>query len=320
MENASFIIQIHGGAWDIPEELKAPHQHGVWAAYEKAAAFLRQGCEPLKVVVEALATMEDDGIFDAGKGSFLNEHGEVELDAGIMEGNNLKAGAVAGLGGFANPARIALAVLEHTEHVLLVGKGAESFASQHGFVRVEPASLVHPRELAAFEAWVAAGRPDAKVFFAKREKQRVGAVPEQRGTVGVVLGTKNGAGGYDLFAGTSTGGTPGKRAGRVGDVPLVGCGFYADNESAAVSCTGWGEGLMRMAMAKTVSEYVRSGLHPQQAVEKALRELFRRTGGRGGIIAIDRQGLTGAAYTTPAMAYAGSRSVQIDMQTGLAPL
>jgi len=123
--------------------------------------------------------------------------------------------------------------------------------------------------------------------------------------IGVALAIEGVGGRYGLFAGTSTGGTPGKLAGRVGDVPLPGCGFYADDEGAAVSCTGWGEGLARVVAAKSVSELCRQGTPPQEAVEQVLGELLRRTGGRGGIIAVDGRGRTGAAYTTPEMAFAG---------------
>jgi beta-aspartyl-peptidase (threonine type) len=301
-----FIVQIHGGAWDIPQELLEAHARGTQAAYERAHGLLSQGARPLDAVVAALEVMENDPTFDAGTGSFLNENGEVELDAGVMEGEGLRAGAVTCIGSFANPSHIALAVLERTEHVLLAGAGAEAFAQTQGFRKPPPQSLIHPREIRAFEAWVAAGKPDAKVYFAKKESEsQAGAAPDRRGTVGVVIALANPTGGHSLFAGTSTGGTPGKRAGRVGDVPLIGCGFYADNEGAAVSCTGWGEGLARVSAAKSVSERVRLGMHPQDAVEDVLRLMHRRTGGRGGLIALDTQGRMGAAYSTPEMAYAG---------------
>jgi beta-aspartyl-peptidase (threonine type) len=305
-----FLVQIHGGAWDIPQELIAPHHAGVQAAQKRTFEVLHSGSHPLDAVAEALAVMENDPTFDAGHGSFLNENGEVELDAAVMEGQNLRAGSVACLSSFENPGRIALAVLQKTEHVLLAGSGAEAFALKQGFRKVAPRSLIHPREIAAFERWVAAGKPDAKIFFSKPESQSTaGATPEKRGTVGVVIGVLNSVGKYDLFAGTSTGGTPGKMEGRVGDVPLVGCGFYADNEGAAVSCTGWGEGLARIVAAKSVSDMCAAGMHPQDAIETVLRNMHRRTGGRGGLIAIDYQGRTGVAYSTPEMAYAGENPV-----------
>lgn len=324
-EEPAFRIAIHGGAWDIPRSLVAAHIKGVEAAHARATSMLRSGASPLDVVVEVLCVLEDDPVFDAGHGSFLNAEGQVELDAAIMEGSGLRAGAVACLGAFANPSRVARAVMDHTDHVCLTGAGAYAFACEQGFVPLPPDALVHPRERLAFETWIKAGRPSAKVFFAHAENATaVGLEPDKRGTVGVVLAVKQnllssasqhqhqlkpvpGQGQYALFAGTSTGGIPGKRPGRVGDVPLVGCGLYADDwGGAAVSCTGWGEGLMRIAAAKSVSEKVKSGFHPQQAVEAVLQELWVRTQGRGGLIALDTHGRLGAAFTTPDMAFAGA--------------
>ncbi len=277
-------------------------------AYEAALAVLQAGKAPLQAVLAALKVMEDDPTFDAGTGSFLNEDGEVELDAAVMEGVGLKAGAVASVGRFKNPSEIALAVMERTEHVLLIGGGAERFALAEGFTPVEPRSLVHPREYEGYEAWVKAGKPDARVFFDEEGKVGSGngkAEHDKRGTVGVVIGVQNAAGAYDLYSGISTGGTRGKRVGRVGDAPLVGCGLYADNEGAAVCCTGWGEAFIRTAAAKSVADLVGRGAAPQEAVEAVLATILRRTEGRGGIIAIGPDGRTGAAFSTPDMGYAG---------------
>lgn len=300
-----FVIQVHGGAWAIPASLSAPHAAGVERAWRAALAALQAGQAPLRAVVAALTVMEDDPTFDAGTGSFLNEDGQVELDAAVMEGAGLRAGAVASVGRFKNPCELALAVMERTDHVLLIGGGAERFALAEGFQPVDPRSLVHPREHAGYEAWVKAGRPDARVFFAEPEGAGEDAAPQKRGTVGVVLGVRTPAGRYDLFTGLSTGGTRGKKVGRVGDTPLVGCGLYADDEGAAACCTGWGEAFIRTAAAKSVSDLVSRGAPPQEAVEQVLRTILRRTGGRGGIIAVGPDGRTGAAYTTPDMGYAG---------------
>jgi beta-aspartyl-peptidase (threonine type) len=304
-----FVIQIHGGAWAIPDALKPPHAAGVKRAHEAALHSLQAGEAPLQAVIAALKVMEDDPTFDAGTGSFLNEDGEVELDAAVMEGIGLKAGAVASVGRFKNPCEIALAVMERTEHVLLIGSGAERFAVAEGFAPVDPRSLVHPREYQGYEAWVKAGKPDARIFFDEEGKVTPDgrkADHDKRGTVGVVIGVRNAEGAYDLYSGISTGGTRGKRVGRVGDAPLVGCGLYADNEGAAVCCTGWGEAFIRTAAAKSVSDLVGRGTAPQEAVEAVLATIHRRTEGRGGIIAIGPDGRTGAAFTTPDMGYAGN--------------
>jgi len=309
-----FVVQVHGGAWNIPPGLKQPHIDGVRRAHAAALVALSAGARPLDVVVSVLAVLEDDPTFDAGTGSFLDEDGRVQLDAAVMEGAGLRAGAVAAVGKFRNPAAIALAVMERTEHVLLIGEGAERFALSEGFVPADPRSLVHPREYEGYEAWLRAGRPDARIFFDEEGRVgtetggRAGGHTERgkRGTVGVVIGVSSAAeGSVALFAGASTGGTRGKKAGRVGDVPLVGCGIYADDEGAAVCCTGWGEAFIRAAAAKSVSDRVAAGSHPQEAAEEVLRMIHRRTAGRGGIMAIDPRGRMGAAFTTPDMAYAG---------------
>ena len=304
-----FVIQVHGGAWDIPADLKEPHAAGTGRAFQAAQEALASGLAPLQAVIAALRILEDDPVFDAGKGSSLNEDGEVELDAAVMEGGMLRAGAVAAVSRFPHPCEIALAVMERTSHVLLIREGAERFALAQGFVPVDPATLVDQREHESHRAWVAAGKPDARRFFdaeGRLSHGRTVVEHEKRGTVGIVLGVQDEADGrFHLYAGISTGGTRAKMAGRVGDAPLVGCGFYADDEGGAVCCTGWGEGFIRTAAAKRVSDLLGGGMAPQEAVERTLREIERRTQGRGGIIAVDARGRTGAAFTTPDMAYAG---------------
>ena len=307
-QDPRFAVQIHGGAWNIPPALKQPHIDGVRRAHQAALSELAAGRRPLDVVVSTLAVLEDDPTFDAGTGSFLDEDGRVQLDAAVMEGDGLRAGAVAGVGRFKNPGAIALAVLEKTEHVLLIGEGAERFALSEGFQPVDPRSLVHPREYQGYEAWVRAGKPDARVFFDEEGKT------SRHDTVGVVIGVRGADGRCSLFAGASTGGTRGKKAGRVGDVPLVGCGIYADRDGAAVCCTGWGEAFIRASAAKSVSDRVAAGAHPQEAVEEVLAFILRRTGGRGGIMAVDSRGNLGAAFTTPDMAYAGPACRHLEMQ------
>jgi beta-aspartyl-peptidase (threonine type) len=304
-----FIIQIHGGAWDIPAELKDLHREGVGAAYHAALDALEGGSDPLDAVIAALKVMEDDPVFDAGRGSSLNEDGEVELDAAVMEGRDLRAGAVAAVGHFKNPCEIALAVMERTSHVLLIREGAERFALAQGFTPIDPRSLVDPREYESFEQWRRAGKPDARLFFDSEGRVNPGGSlteHEKRGTVGMVLGIRARMGDpCRLYAGISTGGTRAKMAGRVGDAPLVGCGLYADDSGGAVCCTGWGEGFIRTAAAKGVSDLIEAGRPPQEAVEAVLRKIDQRVHGRGGIIAIGADGRTGAAFTTPDMAYAG---------------
>lgn len=308
-QNPRFCIQIHGGAWDIPANLKNLHIAGVHAAYDAALDVLTSGAPPLRAIVTALKVMEDAPVFDAGRGSSLNEDGEVEMDAAVMAGQTLQAGAVASIGHFKNPCEIALAVMEQTQHVLLIRDGAERFALSQGFSPIDPKTLVDPREYESFEAWIKAGKPDARLFFDAEGRVNPGqemTSHDKRGTVGIVLGVRNQASKrYQLFAGISTGGTRAKMAGRVGDAPLVGCGLYADDEGGAVCCTGWGEAFIRMAAAKGVSDLIGRGMSPQEAVESVLLAMERRIHGRGGILAIGPDGRSGAAFTTPDMAYAG---------------
>lgn len=323
-DHANIRILIHGGAWDIPVECHWAHAFGVKRAFEAALAAYHAGASGLNIVVAALEILEDDPTFDAGRGSFLNECGEVELDAGLMEGSSLRAGAVAGIRNFLHPSKIAFDVLDKTHHAFLVGEGAEQFALRCGHLKTSPEDLVDPREREVFARWLAAGKPDAKVFFAAPAEKSSRSVtePHKRGTVGVVVALRNRASAgsaqsephWNLFAGTSTGGTPGKMQGRVGDVPVIGAGVYADDEGAAVSCTGWGEGLLRIAAGQRISAAVRAGVPIQQAVERTLMDLHRRLEGHAGIIAIDGHGRMGASFTTPFMAFAGPAGVVTHLQ------
>lgn len=307
-EHPDVRILVHGGAWDIPSELHEAHACGVAHAYRAALDCFRSNRSGIASVLAALEVLEADPIFDAGRGSFLNEDGEVELDAGIMVGKTLQAGAVAGVRNFLHPSRIAHDVMEKTRHAFLVGEGAESFAMKLGHKPLPPSELVDPRERVAFDRWIAAGRPDAKVYFStpSLDLPFVGSQPDRRGTVGVVVSVRESAShtGWTLFAGTSTGGTPGKMRGRVGDVPVIGAGIYADDEGAAVSCTGWGEGLLRIAAGQRISCMVRAGTPLQVAVELTLIELNERLDGHAGIIAADALGNLAVSYTTPYLAVA----------------
>lgn len=315
-------ILVHGGAWDIPAELHGAHARGVAQAYRAALSCFCESGSGLETVLAALRVLEEDPTFDAGRGSFLNEFGEVELDAGLMVGKTLRAGAVAGVRNFLHPSLIARDVMENTSHAFLIGEGAESFALKCGHVPLSPDELVDPRERIAFERWLAAGRPDAKVYFARPVEGLpfAGSSPERRGTVGVVVAVRDSSSvsGWTLFAGTSTGGTPGKMKGRVGDVPIIGAGVYADDEGAAVSCTGWGEGLLRIAAGQRISATVRAGVPLQRAVELTLIDLKGRLDGHAGIIAADAQGNLAASFTTPFLALAAPRGLVTHLQPTVA--
>ena len=269
-------IVVHGGAGQLAESEAEAHFAGCRAAARIGADVLRAGGSALDAVVAAVAALEDDPLFNAGTGAAPNRAGEVELDAALMDGEALRYGGVAALPPFANPIRIARAVLDDGEHILLAGEGAAAFARERGFAPSSSQALVRRRARAS------------------------------TGTVGAVALDAAG----HLAAATSTGGTANKRVGRVGDSPLPGCGTYADDRRAAVSCTGPGEPIARVLLARATAERVAAGADPDSAARAALAELAERTGARAGLIVLDRAGRFAALHTTPAMSWA--RATQAD--------
>ncbi len=282
------LIVVHGGAWKIPEEEHTPHGEGCRRAALAGWEVLRAGRSAVDAVEAAVRALEDDPTFDAGRGSCLNAAGEVELDAIIMDGRTLSLGAVAAVRRVRNPVTLARRVMEKGPHNFLVGSGAEEFARYHGMPLISPEELIVARERARWEAWRAGNGLYTENLFAPS------------GTVGAVALDREG----HLAAATSTGGKPNKWPGRVGDSPLVGCGAYADDRSAAASATGDGEALMRILATGTVCAQVARGHSPQEAAEEMLRLLAERTGGYGGLIVLDPRGRFGIAHTTPHMAWA----------------
>jgi len=283
---------VHGGAWSIPRSAEEACRNGCRRALEAGWKILSQGGSALDAVEAAIIVLEDDPVFDAGIGSHLNREGRVELDAILMDGATLNAGAVASVQRVQNPIRLARKVLESTDHMLLVGPGAEQFAVENGLELCAPEDLIIERELQAWRR-CREGNHSSEFHFA-----------EHQGTVGAVA--LDGMG--NLAAGTSTGGTCCKFPGRVGDSPLVGCGCYADSEAGGISCTGWGEAIMKIVMAKTAADFLRppSGGAPlpaQEAAERTVRLLAERGRGTGGLILLDREGRPGFAYNTSHMAY-----------------
>jgi beta-aspartyl-peptidase (threonine type) len=261
--------------------------------------------------------MEDDDTFDAGRGSFLTRDGRVQLDALLMNGADLRTGGVACVERLRNPIQAARLVLEKSPHVYFVGSGAERFSEQHGMRLVENTELIVPRErarLMAFQRAEAGGEPDTTFSGTSAEQTAIeaevsGALPEElrvedptlhsHDTVGAVALDVHG----NLAAGTSTGGTLSKAPGRVGDSSLIGCGCYADNLSAAVSLTGWGEPIMKLVLGKWAVDRVAAGATPQAAAESAIAYLFNRLGGHGGIILLGPDGEFGLSHNTPRMAW-----------------
>lgn len=298
---------VHGGAGDIPDDAVDAYVAGVRAAIAVGWRILERGGSAVDAVEAAIVVMEDDEAFDAGRGSVLNRDGRVQLDALIMDGASLAAGGVGAVETVRNPIRVARVVMERSPQVYFVGEGAERFAAEHGFEPIDNAELVTSRERLRFED--ARERAAAALEI---DLRAVGETGFPHGTVGAVALDVRG----NLAAGTSTGGTTYKPVGRVGDSSIVGCGGYADNESAAVSCTGEGEAIMRLVLGKWAVDRVAEGLTPQEAAKAAIARLESRLGAGGGLILLDRLGRAGIAFNTPRMAW-GVRTVNsLDASAG----
>jgi beta-aspartyl-peptidase (threonine type) len=285
------VLLVHGGAWAIPDDMVEAHLNGVRNAMAAGWRVLAGGGDALDAVEEAVVVMEDDETFDAGRGSFLNRDGKVQLDALIMDGATLRAGGVGCVERLRNPVRAARKILSESPHVYFVAEGAERFASEHGIQLCTNEDLIVPREvkrLQEFQARGAAGQPD--LFAPAISHDTVGAV------------ALDGHG--NIAAATSTGGTLNKAPGRLGDSSLIGCGCYADNKTAAASTTGWGEPIMKLVLAKWAADRVAAGNLPEWVAAEAINYLESRVQGHGGMILLDARGRFGIAHNTPRMAWA----------------
>jgi len=281
------ILVAHGGAGFVSEDRRDAHVEGVRAAAAAGLEALRSGASSVEAVVCAVAAMENDPQFNAGLGSSLNERGEIELDAAVMDGLSRRAGAVGALPPFENAIRLALAVLEEGRHVFYAGEGAALFAERSGFVRLPAEALTTQRARARLEA------------------RRAGRAGEAwaGGTVGAVACDAAG----HVAAATSTGGTVGKAVGRIGDTPLVGAGTFADDASCAVSATGVGEGIIRATLASRVGLAVEDGADLEAAVVAAMKAFGERFEGSGGLIAVDARGGHVVQTNTRTMSHAIAR-------------
>jgi beta-aspartyl-peptidase (threonine type) len=285
-------IIVHGGAGLVVAERYDRLRAGVRAAAEAGNGVLDAGGSALDAVVAAVRFLEDDPEFNAGTGAALTRDGAVETDAAVMCGESRRVGAVAAVPDLANPVLLARAVLDAGEHVLLAGPSAWQFAAEVGIRRAPPGSLVTDRARHRLQAALAAARDKSGGLLgavlreggAAGAAATVGAVFRERegGTVGAVARDRRGG----LAAATSTGGIVGKRSGRIGDSPIAGAGTWADRE-IAVSATGDGEAILRVALARTIAAYTATGLSVREAASSALAELRRLTGGSAGVIAVD---------------------------------
>ncbi|MDG1253093.1 MAG: isoaspartyl peptidase/L-asparaginase [Schleiferiaceae bacterium] len=280
-------IVIHGGAGVITRENMSPEMEAlVRSSLERVLdsgyAALERGENRMDVVVRVLGILESDSLFNAGIGAVVNAEGVAELDASLMDGETKQAGAVAGLRHILHPAALAREVMSHSEHVFMIGEGAETFAQQRGMTLVDNDTFLTHRRHAQYARW---------------------AEQHKRGTVGVVLRDREG----HLAAGTSTGGMMGKQWGRVGDVPVLGAGTYADDQGAAVSCTGHGEYFIREAVAYQVNARMQfGGLSLADAAHHILFEVLNAEEGQGGLIAIDAQGHAVMEFNSSGM-YRGAK-------------
>jgi beta-aspartyl-peptidase (threonine type) len=310
-------LLVHGGAWAIPDDAAAAHLAGVSEALERGYAILSVGGSALDAVETAVTILEDDPAFDAGRGSFLTSDGRVQLDALLMDGGRMKAGGVACVERLRNPIQAARLVLEKSPHVYFVGIGAEQFAQAHGMTLIDNSKLVLDRErerLAQAQARAKAGLSDGTFSGLRDDKDPETAISlgmDSHDTVGAVALDAHG----NLAAGTSTGGTLNKTPGRVGDSSLIGCGCYADNLSAAVSLTGWGEPIMKLVLGKWATDRVADGTAPEIAAREAISYLYNRLGGHGGIILLGPDGRFGLAHNSPSMAW--GLATPSGLQTGL---
>jgi beta-aspartyl-peptidase (threonine type) len=280
----------------MPDDAVPAHENGIAKALAAGYAVLEAGGTSVSAVEAAVVVMEDDETFDAGRGSFLTRDGRVQLDALLMDGSSLRTGGVACVERLRNPIKAARLVLDQSPHVYFVGAGAERFARQHGMELCDNMDLVIPREqerLYAFQQAELAGAAD-ETFSGPSA-----AALQSHDTVGAVALDIHG----NIAAATSTGGTLSKAPGRVGDSSLIGCGCYADNLSAAVSLTGWGEPIMKLVLGKWTVDRVQAGVAPEDAAAQAIAYLHKRLGGHGGIILLAPDGRIGLAHNTPRMAW-----------------
>ena len=290
------VLVVHGGAWAIPDDMIEAHLNGVRNALAAGWRVLERGGGALDAVEEAVVIMEDDETFDAGRGSFLNRDGKVQLDALIMDGATLRAGGVGCVERLRNPIRTSRKILSESPHVYFVSEGAERFAVEHGVTLCSNEDLIIPRE-----------RERLREFQARPEgaSEDLFAPTISHDTVGAVALDADG----NVAAATSTGGTLNKAPGRLGDSSLIGCGCYADNKSAAASTTGWGEPIMKLVLAKWAVDRVLAGNLPQWAAAESINYLESRLQGHGGMILLDATGRIGIAHNTPRMAWASKTAV-----------
>ncbi|XP_023957353.1 isoaspartyl peptidase/L-asparaginase-like isoform X1 [Chrysemys picta bellii] len=306
------VLVVHGGAWAIPDEFAERSILGVKNAVKNGFAVLEMGGSSMKAVEIAVRALEDDAVFDAGHGAVLNADGYVELDAIIMNGKTLAAGAVSCIRNISNPVTFACSVLEKTPYVMLTGTGANQFAEKLGIPQVPVEELVTDHAKAEWEQYRKYKQTVKSLFNTELVHDTVGAV---------AIDCEG-----NMACATSTGGITNKMVGRVGDTPVIGSGGYADNLVGAVSATGHGESIMKVTLARLILFHMEQGdpgsnscpgagtrawvscfpsKTPEEAADSALHYMERRVHGRGGVIVVSKTGEWTARFTTKRMAWAG---------------
>lgn len=307
IQNQKAVLVIHGGAgvierkyMTLEKELayKATLEQALMAGYQT----LQEGKTSVDAVQATIHIMEDSPLFNAGRGAVFTHEGKNEMDAAIMNGASLEAGAVADISTIKNPIDAARAVMEKSRHVLLAGRGAEEFAQEAGCVIVDPSYFWTKERWEQLQRALKRDKEDtaAVLDFDPRVNKIYGAREDDKkfGTVGCVALDQHG----NLAAGTSTGGMTDKLYNRIGDSPIIGAGTYANNKTCAVSCTGWGEFFMRTLAAKTVSDLVEyKNMSLRLAVDTLINHIIPDLGGDGGMIALDRNGNFTFPFNTPGM-------------------
>ena len=299
-----YVLVIHGGAGTIlksnmtPEKEKL-YKQGLQNALDAGNDILKKGGSALDAVEATIKILEDDSLFNAGKGAVFTNEGKNELDASIMDGKTLKAGAVAGVTNIKNPITAARAVMDKSEHVMMAGKGAEEFAAMNGCETVNPSYFFTTQRWLDLQE---AKKEDSLKALHKDSTTGLLKQPDNHdykyGTVGAVALDMDG----NLAAATSTGGMTDKRYGRVGDSPIIGAGTYADNNTCAISCTGWGEYYIRLVMAKTISDKMQFAHESlKDAADEMILKKLPALGGDGGLIAVDKNGNFVMSFDTDGM-------------------
>ena len=293
----TFSLMVHGGAGTLDntadEKTAVRYLDGIRSVLEHGREIFQLGGSALEVAEACASLLEDDPVFNAGCGSVLNENGKVEMDAAIMDGRNLAAGAIASVSNIANPIQLARLVMAESEHVMLISEGAIRFAEHCGMKLTPDHYFFTEDRIAQLDR----ARLKHRIMLDHDEDDADGE-DQKYGTIGVVARDRDG----NLAAATSTGGTVNKRIGRVGDSPIIGAGVYADNASCAVSTTGFGEDFMRTVLAKTIADAVEfQAYSATKAVEFGIEYLRRKVDGRGGVIVIDKEGKCASGFTTKKM-------------------